>query len=414
MKTLITGSSILCSAGISMEEAWSSFLNQKNTMSRRYYNLGTEYTQNFPVYPIRELDLSTWFSSKELNLIKKIPFFNDKDFQFLLVAIKQLIIESNLEVSNNNRISLVIAHENPGVNNLTDSLLKEDFYNKNLKESFQNYQEDFFHIQTFPHIFYLAKIFGFKGQNYIVNNACASGSYGLDLANSLIKSKKSDIAIVVSSDYAHPTEFLWLNKKGFCSNKETILPFSLSGDGTVLGDGASAILLESEEHAFNRTANVKCEYVGGAFQQETWRMTLPNVKENSYSQVIDQVIKDSKVNTIDLIIPHGTGNYLWDKYEMKEIIKSFSGKQQPFISGFKQYIGHTLGASSLLEITILIECLCKNIILPIHYKVRDESSPKFMTKNIIKQKVRQENLKTVMKTVSAYGGFTSASIFKKV
>ncbi|WP_296363181.1 MULTISPECIES: beta-ketoacyl synthase N-terminal-like domain-containing protein [Virgibacillus] len=60
-------------------------------------------------------------------------------------------------------------------------------------------------------------MFGFEGQNYVVNNACASGSYALDLAQSLIKSNKADIALVVSSDYAHPTKYLWLKQKGFCS-----------------------------------------------------------------------------------------------------------------------------------------------------------------------------------------------------
>ncbi|MBU5265960.1 MULTISPECIES: hypothetical protein [Virgibacillus] len=47
-----------------------------------------------------------------------------------MVAIKEVINESGLDINNKDKISIILAHENPGVNNLTNKIIKNPFNQK--------------------------------------------------------------------------------------------------------------------------------------------------------------------------------------------------------------------------------------------------------------------------------------------
>src|SRR5699024_8067689 len=127
--------------------------------------------------------------------------------------------------------------------------------------------------------------------------------------------------------------------------------------------------LESATNVYRRNTMPKAKYINSFFSQDTWRINLPDVTTNSYEKVIKNSLR--KYNDIpELVIPHGTGIPLWDKYESNGIKKSYESLRYSVtcITSFKGYNGHTLGANSLIDLILGINILKNSVIPPVTHR----------------------------------------------
>ncbi|SDZ40543.1 beta-ketoacyl synthase [Bacillus sp. 166amftsu] len=407
-KVYITGTSMISSGGIDSSNVWNSILNQKVQVQKRKYIMYDESEIEYPVYPIPKLDIKDWIKQETYSWIKQENI--EEDMDFILMYIASSLALKNSKIKKRENVALIIGHENVGINNLINKVLQGPPLKKATPlEAFNQYKKDYFKLQTFPHLFYLAKALNINGAHYIINNACASGLHAMEIGSNLIKMGQADQVVVVCSDYAHVTEHMWLSEKGFSSKQGIIKPFDKQRDGSVLGDGAAAVILESENSISRRKGEVLCEYFGSVFQHDNWKLNLPDVTSHCYSKAINRAL--IKFNSeIDLLIPHGAGIPLWDKYESKEIFRAFKGGNLPDVTALKGYFGHTLGANSLLELCAGIQSMLSNIIPPAYnYSELDPD-----IKLPVGKKFRRKQINSLLKTVSAYGGFNAATIIKRV
>ncbi|MDM5335833.1 beta-ketoacyl synthase N-terminal-like domain-containing protein [Fictibacillus enclensis] len=399
-KTLITGVGALSSLGYGIHENWKNLLSDHVNQEIRRYSLGNRIVE-YPIYSIPEYDWKSNLTKEQIDKVQEFNLEEDKDFVYLVTVINQAIQDANLEVKNKN-VSLIVGHENLGVVPLVDQLLTTS---QSKTISFSDYQNAFFHIQSFPYLFYLSSIFSIKGLTFVVNNACASGLYALDLGKKLIETKEADAVIVATSDYSHVSEYLWFQDKNFLSTSHQLKPFDQNRDGTVLGDGAAAVVLEPNDSS--KLYKPYCTYTKGFFLQDGWKMTLPDVTSHGYTNVLRRAGEFLNKH-IDLLIPHGTGSGMWDSYESSEISKAFSPSFPHHITTFKGYIGHTLGASSLLETVLGIKSLWEGIIPA----SRNTNVPDMNSKIEINTKHQKKQLKNMVKSLPAFGGFNAACIFE--
>lgn len=405
MNTVITGLGALSSLGCGSEMNFKNLINGKTNKTEREYLIKDNTRIKYSVNSIKDNDLNEILTNKQLNFLKEENLYDDLDFRYLVSVIQQSIIDSNINYKNK-KVSLVIGHENPGVVKLVDKLTsanKTDIINE---VNFENYKEEFFKVQSFPYLFYLKSIFNISGPCYVINNACASGLYALDLGRKLIYSGDSDIAIIASSDYSHFSEYMWFRENNFLSKQNNIKPFDTNRDGTALGDGAAAIVIEKEEETAKRNHIPYCKYSKGFFIEDNWNITLPDVTSHKYSKTIEQA-RVYLNNNVDLLIPHGTGSTLWDAYEAKEIIKVFNDNL-PMVTTFKGMIGHTLGASSLLETVLGIKSLQKELI-PKSYNTENP-----VNRLNLLQENKSVRIKNFVKSVPAFGGFNTSCVFEIV
>ena len=136
-----------------------------------------------------------------------------------------------------------------------------------------------------------------------------------------------------------------------------IKPFAIDRKGFVFGDGGTGIVLEDLHSALERKAPIYAEYLGGGFCLESWKVTIPNLISDFYTNTILEALQKAKIkrNEIDLLIPHGVGTTVADAHEAKAITNVFGYfPNKPLITAFKPYVGHTLGNSALLELVISI------------------------------------------------------------
>ncbi|MCK6259439.1 beta-ketoacyl synthase [Fictibacillus sp. KIGAM418] len=398
--------------------AWKNLFKDEHKPDNRSYLLNNNIELEYPVFSIKEEELTyhkeKWF--KEFGIQEHhIEKFLLEDKDFLLLLLVSLIGLRNANITSSDKtVGLVIAHENLGVNHLINGLIQKPnlLDPSSPLDSFQQYKNDFFRLQNFNFLYHLAKILKINGPTYTINNACASGLYALELGSNLIKTDQADIVLVVSSDYAHVTEYLWLNEKGFNATNDIIAPFDQHATGSVLGDGAGAIILESEDSLLQRNHSPLGRYITTAFQQDHWRISLPDVTAKSYSKAIKNALSRYG-NNVDLIIPHGTGIPMWDKYEAREITSSFKdlNLQIPDLAAFKGFTGHTLGANSLIELILGMFSLIEDVIPPLfpqNFHPHQDILLPFTKKKTTKK------MNSVLKTVAAYGGFNAATIIEKI
>ncbi|WP_127531400.1 beta-ketoacyl synthase N-terminal-like domain-containing protein [Paenibacillus kobensis] len=406
---VVSGKALIGAYGIGIETSWKSMLAKEPKPIIREYVCGDGTTYRYPVYPHPEINLRDWVDRDTYEWLSMQSLDQDADFSLALVAIQQALEDAGLLECRSSRISLVLGHENLGVAKLADLMLRGQ---QEGNVTFNKYSDSFFQIQTFPYLFYLSKIFNLTAPNFVINNACATGLYGLLMAQYLLDSDSADAVVIACSDYAHITKYLWLQEKGFISRSGIVRPFDRDRDGSVLGDGAAAIVLEKAATLSRRRHLTNAiSYKGGIARQESWRMTFPNPVDAVHTKVLSDTLAQWALEGLDLLVPHGAGSTLWDRYEAESIRNAFSLNYLsiPTVMALKGYLGHTLGASGLIETVLMLECMNRDQILP----TLQYDNPDRQTELPLSQEIQTKPIRRAIKSLPAYGGFHATAMFEK-
>jgi len=295
------------------------------------------------------------------------------------------------------------------INKRREEITKKDFFDK----FYRSFLKSGYDVQTFADLFHVARVFNIHNYSLFLNNACASGLYALEAASQIIKQGQAKAVVVAASDCPDIYKYLWFRDLKIYSPDGKIRPFSKDSNGLVFGEGGVGIVVEDLISAERRKAPIYAEYLGGGFNLEGWKITVPQIGSNSYQNAILSAFKHSDITKekIDLICPHGVGSQPSDYYEAKAITDCFGlNPKKPLITAFKPYIGHNLGGSALLETAALLLSLKNNIIPP---TLNCENlDPKFNI-SLVKEKM-EVKLNTAMKICCAFAGYNAAAIFRNL
>ena len=427
-RVVITGIGPIASTGIGKENFWQGILQKKTNLQREKCLLDGKLWEEFYLHKVDNFDLSKFGIDKEkLQDIKDWKEGEEIiDLNYLIAAVKLALDDSKLDYnSDNNEISLVLAHENLGLMplafKLSDSAYeilidkqKTEFSKKDFFAQFyRKFLKSGYDVQAFADLFHVARVFNIHNYSLFINNACASGLYAFEAAANIIKNNQAKSVVVAASDYPEIYKYLWFKELGIYSSDGKIRPFAQDSNGLVFGEGGVGIVMEDFAHAQKRKAEIYAEYLGGGFDLEGWKITVPEIGSKSYQRAISKAFEQAgiKKEEVELLVPHGVGSRPIDYYESKAIIDTFGqNPKKPLITAFKPYVGHNLGGSALLESAILLLSL-KNGIIPPTLNT-DNVDPRFNI-SLLKEEKR-EKITTAMKICCAFAGFNAAAIFRKV
>jgi 3-oxoacyl-(acyl-carrier-protein) synthase len=131
-------------------------------------------------------------------------------------------------------------------------------------------------------------------------------------------------------------------------------PFDPGRDGTVLGEGAGMMVLESERHARARGARARAVLRGYGFVSEGVSMTAPDPAGRGVAEAVSEALRDVPQTSIGWIKAHGTGTRANDAAEARGLASVFGGRLPSIpITSLKPALGHTLGASGGLEAVVV-------------------------------------------------------------
>ncbi len=196
----------------------------------------------------------------------------------------------------------------------------------------------------------IKRLSGARGPVLTISSACASSNSAIGVGADLIRKGKSDIVIAGGSDTVSLSVMAGFNALRAISSSKTA-PFS-NPVGLNIGEGAGIVILVRTD--FN-VSGVKvnrpiAEVLGYGLSGDAYHATSPDTEGVGAIQAMQAALEDSGVDAtdIDYVNAHGTGTEANDSAESIAIKKLF-GTQTP-VSSTKSYMGHTLGASGVLEL----------------------------------------------------------------
>tara|TARA_B100000678_G_scaffold65366_1_gene53474 strand:+ start:261 stop:1469 length:1209 start_codon:yes stop_codon:yes gene_type:complete len=212
----------------------------------------------------------------------------------------------------------------------------------------------------------VATAFKLKGINYSISSACATSAHCIGHAADLIRNGQQDIVIAGGSDDEHWSSSCLFDAMGALSSKFNSdpelasRPYDVNRDGFVIAGGAGMIILEDEEHAKKRNANILAKISGYYANSDGYDMVAPSGE--GAIRCMKGAMEDSQLE-IGYINTHGTSTPVGDVAELNAINEVF-GSSCPPISSTKSMTGHSLGATGVHEAIYSVMMLNENFIAP--------------------------------------------------
>ena len=212
----------------------------------------------------------------------------------------------------------------------------------------------------------LGTAFKLKGINYSISSACATSAHCIGHGADLIKSGQQDIVLAGGGEDLHWSSSSLFDAMGALSSNFNDNPSSASRaydknrDGFVISGGSGMVVLEEEEHAKKRNANILAKLTGYYATSDGYDMVAPS------GEGALRCMKGAMQNhgsEVDYINTHGTSTPVGDVAELKAIKELFKN-DRPIISSTKSMTGHSLGATGVQEAIYAIMMLKEKFIAP--------------------------------------------------
>jgi 3-oxoacyl-[acyl-carrier-protein] synthase II len=220
-------------------------------------------------------------------------------------------------------------------------------------------------------------------------NVCSSvtlreASIGATIGEAIqnIRSGKTDVMVVgTTGSRIHPVKMVHavLTEQVAQGNEppETVSrPFDRERQGMVLGEGAGSLVLESEEHARKRNANIYAEIVCGTYLSHIERGMIPN-RRKALTRAITTLFRRTNISPdkIGHINAHGLSTFACDIDEANAIHEIFGDKHIP-LTAAKSYFGNLGAGSGTVELIAGVLALKNGQLFPIlNHRMGDPDCP---------------------------------------
>ena len=249
-------------------------------------------------------------------------------------------------------------------------------------------------------------------------SACASGTNALGEALRMIRHGYADVmvsggteAAITRSSVAGFVKMQALNLTDDVNRAS--LPFHKDRGGFVIGEGAAALILESEEHAKARGAKIYAEFSGYGSTCDAYHMTAPDPEGKAGAAAIRNAwLESGSIDPAKVYVnAHGTGTPLNDVCETKAL-KSVFGEDayKLIISSTKSMTGHMLGGTGAVEAVASILAMNNSLIPPTIGL--DDQDPE-CDLNYTPLKAAEAEIECALSTSLGFGGHNACVGFKK-
>ena len=179
-----------------------------------------------------------------------------------------------------------------------------------------------------------------------VSTACAAGGYALSYAADLIRSGAASVAVAGGTDTYSRIALGCFNRMG-AVDPERCRPFDRNRQGTVFGEGAAMLVLESAAHARRRGARRYARLAGSGWSCDAHHLTAPEPAGSEIIRAMLRAIADGGITAADVgaVVPHGTGTQLNDVVEGIALNGVLGDASRVPLYNLKALIGHTGGAA---------------------------------------------------------------------
>lgn len=371
-RVVVTGSGAICAAGKSPEEIW-----------------GAAWTGRSAIRPIQQWDTSGWPTT----LAAEIPGLDPRalvedrkihklvqrtDLLGLYVAGRALddaglvayreALESADAAAVNDRTGIYVGSGSGGYQNEHEFFPLLTIANGDLGtfgRELVGSVNPMWLLRSMPSnvLCHIGIRYGLKGPNACVTNHSVSGSLAVVEAAAALRAGEADRALAVGHDAPiEPQMVLVYHQLGLLS-ADGLWPFDARRSGSVLGEGAAALVLETEAAAAARGAHVIGEFLGSGCASDAEGLLAIRPDGDGLAGAIIMALDDAGIRAaeVGMIVAHGSGTRQSDASEAAAIHQAF-GATIPPVTAFKWASGHPLAASGTLDAVLALVALRRGVV----------------------------------------------------
>ncbi|MDA3951870.1 MAG: beta-ketoacyl-ACP synthase II [Spirochaeta sp.] len=222
---------------------------------------------------------------------------------------------------------------------------------------------------------------GIEGPNIGIVTACSSGAHAIATAAMILQSGRADIMLGGGAEAAiSPLTVNAYGCMGVLTSRNddptgASRPFDRDRDGFLIGEGAGVLVMEREEDARARGAEILAYLSGVGMTADAHSVAIPEPDGVAAANAMTQAVRDAGLNTTDVgyINAHGTSTGANDRTETIAIKRAFGDHAYRLaVSSNKSMIGHTLGAAGAVEAAATVLTVKHGVLPPtINYTTAD-------------------------------------------
>jgi beta-ketoacyl ACP synthase len=205
-------------------------------------------------------------------------------------------------------------------------------------------------------------------------SACASGSEGIARAWQQIVLGEADIAVcggVETKIEAVPIASFAAMRIVLSKNNDdpagACRPFDKDRNGFVFGEGGALMVIETEEHAKARGANILARIMGASVTSDGFHMVAPDPNGERAGHAITRAVQLAGLTPADVdhVNAHATGTSVGDLAEGKAINRALGPHGgNAAVYAPKGALGHSVGAVGAVESILTVLALRDQVIPP--------------------------------------------------
>ena len=215
--------------------------------------------------------------------------------------------------------------------------------------------------------------YGILGGRYTNCSACAAGAMVIGEAFERLQGGEAEVALAGAADsMLNPLGvggFGLLRVLSAENNRpeEACRPFDATRQGTVLGEGAAFVVLETLDRACRRRAKIYAEVLGYGCSMDAFRVSDPEPSGRGAVLSMTKALADAglRPDAVDCVNAHGTGTPKNDAVEtaaIKEVLGEHA-RRIP-VHAVKSMTGHMIAASGAAEAVAAVLTLAEGAVPP--------------------------------------------------
>ncbi len=419
-RVAVTGLGVVSPVGNDVETFWASLLEGKS---------GVGFITDFPTDKLRSdiaasvkgFDVAPFLSAKEADIYGRVTHFS-------VAAAVEAMRHAGLEGLRKNEDG--VAAGVPGVDPTTIGCLMSTgqggvdvFEEQILKSAARGPRavSPYFVPGVMPNnsAFLITVRYGLMGPSYSLASACATGTHSIATSAMMIEAGDAEVMVAGGAEAATR-----LNTVAGFGNARALAkaldgdptkssrPFDKRRTGFVMGEGAGALVLESEAHAKKRGAKILAYLSGFGITSDAHHLTSPHPEGLGLAKALGRALERAGITADDVgyINPHATSTLQGDVAEYVALRRVFGERLAKIpMSATKSMIGHLLGGAGAVESIAVVKSLETQTLHP-SINV-DDLDPAFAI-DLVREK-RRADVRWAAKCSAGFGGHNGALIFER-
>ncbi|MEU8222463.1 beta-ketoacyl-[acyl-carrier-protein] synthase family protein [Kribbella sp. NPDC048915] len=202
-------------------------------------------------------------------------------------------------------------------------------------------------------------------------SACATGAEAVAYALDLIRLGRADVVIAGSTEASinELTMAAFARAQAMSTRNDdpssASRPFDRERDGFVLGEGASVLIVEREDHAAVRGRVPYATLAGSAVTSDAYDMVAPEAHGAGQVRAMRAALREAGLSAreVGYVNAHATSTPVGDVVEA-QALRTIFGDHSPVVSAVKAMTGHMLGGAGSFEAIATVLALVHQVAPP--------------------------------------------------